>query len=99
MVKPTKEEETILEQVEKSVCNFFGVTIDDIISRNITANITMARGYIYYILHVDKGISVNKIANSYFRTTRAVFWHINKVKHLLKQRAYAENYRKILELK
>ena len=55
----------------------------------------MARGYIFYILHVDKDMSTNKIANTYLRTARAVFWHVSKIKSLMKQRAYKEIYQNL----
>ena len=39
---------------------------------------------------------ISKIANTYFRTNRAVFWHIGKIRHLLKQRIHKEIYNSTL---
>lgn len=95
MIKPTIEEFQIIERVEKDVCNFFGVHKQAIASKERTSQVSMARGYVFYILHKDYGISISKIANTYFRTSRAVFWHIGKIKYFLKQRMYKEIYNNI----
>ena len=95
MVKPTEEEFKIIERIEKSVCDFFGVNIQSIVNTDRTSQVSMARGYIFYILHNDYEISISKIANTYFRTPRAVFWHIGKIKYLLKQKMYKEIYSNI----
>lgn len=95
MVKPTEQEKVIIDKVEKDVCSFFGVKPQSIVSKDGTSQPTMARGYIFYILHNDYHISISKIANTYFRTPRAVFWHIGKIKYLLKQKMYKEIYSNI----
>lgn len=97
MVKPTFEELKIIGNVEKNVCNFFGVSEQAIVNNDRTSQVTMARGYIFYTLHKDFGLSIAKIANTYHRTPRAVFWHVNKIKFLLKQRMYKEIYSNICE--
>lgn len=98
MVKPTDEEFKTIERVEKNVCSFFGVNRQSIVNQDRTSQVSMARGYIFYILHKDYGLSISKIANTYFRTPRAVFWHINKIKFLLKQRMYKEIYTNVLSI-
>ena len=97
MVKPTDEEFKLIEKTEKKVCEFFGVNRQSIVNMDRTSVVSMARGYIFYILHKDHNISISKIANTYYRTSRAVFWHIGKIKHLLKQRIYKEIYNSICE--
>ena len=97
MVKPTEEEIKIIERIEKNVCDFFGVSVQSIVNMDRTSNVSMARGFIFYILHHDYKISISKIANTYFRTNRAVFWHIGKIRHLLKQRIHKEIYNSICE--
>ncbi len=95
MVRPTNEEKKLIDDIERKVCAYFCVNTQTIVNNNRTSQVSMARGYIFYILHKDFGLSINKIANTYFRTSRAVFWHINKIKHLLKQRMYKEIYNNI----
>lgn len=95
MVKPTSDEFKIIEKVEKDVCGYFGVDKQNVISKNRTSQVSMARGYIFYILHKEYKLSISKIANTYFRTPRAIFWHVNKIKHFLKQKMYKEIYNNI----
>ena len=98
MVKLNKEEIKIIERVECSVCRYFGVDGDEISSRKKTLNIAMARSFVFYILHTDYKISINKIANTYFRTPRLVNWQCEKLRYMLKQRNYAKTYNDILEM-
>lgn len=95
MIKLTTDELKTIEYVEKRVCSFLSVDRHLIATTNKTAQVSMARGYIFYILHNDYKLSISKIANTYFRTPRAVFWHINKIKHFLKQKMYKEIYNSI----
>lgn len=95
MIKPTIEEFKIIEKVEKDVCRYFGVDKQAIVNKDRTSQVSMARGYIFYILHKEYGLSIAKIANTYLRTSRAVFWHIGKIKYFLKQRMYKEIYNNI----
>lgn len=92
MAKPTKDEQRIIEKVESIVCSFFNVIPQKIVNANRTSQVSLARGYIFYILHNDYKISISKIAETYFRTPRAVFWHIEKIKYFLTQRMYKEIY-------
>lgn len=98
MVKPNEEEIKIIERVEEAVCRYFGVDEDEISSRKKTLNIAMARSFVFYILHTDYKISINKIANTYFRTPRLVNWQCEKLRYMLKQRNYAKTYNDILEM-
>ena len=97
MVKPNEEEIKIIERVEEAVCRYFGVDEDKIASKQKTLNVAMARAFIFYILHIDYKLSINKIANTYFRTARLVNWQCEKVRYMLKQRNYAKTYSDILE--
>ena len=95
MVTPNQDEFKIIDNVEKDVCAFFGVNRQAIVNKDRTSQVSMARGYIFYILHKEYGLSISKIANTYLRTNRAVFWHIGKIKYFLKQRMYKEIYNNI----
>jgi chromosomal replication initiation ATPase DnaA len=95
MVTATIEEKKQIDEIEKEVCKYFNVDKQSIVNNDRTSQVSMARGFIFYILHKDCGLSISKIANTYFRTSRAVFWHVNKVTFLLKQRMYKEIYSNI----
>jgi chromosomal replication initiation ATPase DnaA len=94
-MKPTQEEYKIIDKVEKCVCRHFGVSVQSIINNDKTSQASLARGYIMYVLHVDFSLSISKIAYTYQRTTRAVFWHVEKIKSFLKQRIYKDIYNEI----
>lgn len=98
MVRPTTEEIEVIHQIEKVVCSYLLVDQQEIVNRNKTSQVSLARGYIFYILHVDRKISINKIANFYFREKRVVFWNVSKIKFLIKQRIYKDIYEKICEI-
>lgn len=95
MITTTIEEKNLIDNVEKKVCKYFNVDKQAIVNNDRTSQVSMARGFIFYILHKDYELSINKIANTYFRTSRAVFWHVNKVTFLLNQRMYKEIYSNI----
>lgn len=95
MVKPTEKEVPIIYKVESIVCKHFGVKEHEIISKIRKSQVAMARGYIFFILHTNYNISSGKLASYYERTNRAVFWHINKISFLLRQRIYKEIFNQI----
>lgn len=97
MIKPNEDELKVIEKVEEYVCSYFGVNSDKLPSRTKTLNIAMARAFVFYILHTDYNISINKIANTYFRTPRLVNWQCEKLRYMLKQRNYAKTYNDIIE--
>lgn len=95
MIKPTEKEKKLIDTIESIVCKNFGVDCQSIINNDKRANTSMARGFLFYILHVDYEISIGKLSNTYLRTPRTIFWHVNKMKHLVKQRVFKEIYDKI----
>ena len=50
MIKLTSDELKTLEHVEKKVCSFFSVDRHLIEQTNKTSQVSMARGYIFYIM-------------------------------------------------
>ena len=97
MVKPNEDELKVIEKVEECVCSYFGVNADKLPSRAKTLNIAMARAFVFYVLHTDYNISINKIANTYFRTPRLVNWQCEKIRYLIKLKNYAKMYNDIME--
>lgn len=95
MVKPTEDEMLAIEKVEHIVCKHFGIKEYEIVSKIKKSQVSMARGYVFFLLHKKYDISVGKIAGFYERTSRAVFWHVNKISFLLRQRIYKEIFNQI----
>ncbi len=98
MINISQEEKNLIDKVEESVCKYFSVSCQRIINKDMTSQVSLARGYIFYILHVDKKISINKIAKVYLRQKRVVFWNVSKIRHLLKLKVYKEIYDNICEI-
>ena len=97
MIKPNEDELKVIETVEECVCSYFGINADKLPSRTKTLNIAMARAFVFYVLHTDYNISINKIANTYFRTPRLVNWQCEKIRYLIKLKNYAKMYNDIIE--
>lgn len=95
MKKLTTEELNVVDITEKVICKEFNIRNSDFESKNSTANVSLARGFLFYILHKDYKISVGKIAEYYFREPRTIFWNISKIDFLIKQRVYKEIYEKV----
>ena len=89
-------EQSNIQIVENSVCRYFNITANDLSSKKRNTDTTMARGFAIYILHTSFGYSASKLAAEYRRTPRAVFWHVDKISHLIKQRAYKEMYQTLI---
>lgn len=81
--------------VENAVCMYFNVSVDDLASSKRRSDVAMARGFVIYILHKTFHLSASKLAMEYKRTVRAIFWHVDKISYLIKQKAYKEMYETI----
>lgn len=91
--KPQSVEDlNIVSLVEQSVCSVLDVDIRLIGSKNMKSNVTLARGFIAYILHIDYGFSIGVIAMLYNRSRRNIFWHNDKIKHYIRQKTYKVLY-------
>lgn len=73
----------MIDAVEKSVCEFFHVSMQDLYSPS-TKNIeSEARAYLMYILHFDFKLSASRIAKRYNRADRSVKYAIAKMRYLV----------------
>lgn len=96
MTNLTLEEQKVLERIESTICDYFNVDTDSIVNNDRTSNVTLARGFIIYVLHTKYGFSANKLAKTYFRTRRAIFWHLSKIGYIIKkQKMYIKIYEEI----
>lgn len=81
----------MIDKIEEKICVHFGIDKNDMFCRS--RKNALARGYLWYILHYDNGLSANKIAKRYDRTSRVVFSLIAKIKYLIDtQKTYKEHY-------
>ncbi len=91
----TYTERKIVDDLERCVCNVLNVDQEQIKNKNLKTNVTLARGFIFYILHKDYGFSISLISKLYKRSIRNVFWHNDKISHFLKQSIYKEIHNRI----
>jgi hypothetical protein len=92
----TYTERKIVDDLERCVCSIMSVESEQVKSKNLKTNVTLARGFIFYILHKRYGFSVSLISKLYKRSIRNVFWHNDKIEHFLKQNSYKEIYNNIM---
>ena len=87
-----KEEEIkIFSAVEEKVCEYFGVSVEMVIKKDTTNEVSMVRNMLYYILHHEFGMSVSKIAKRYKRMERGVKAQLAKERFCIENnRAYAQ---------
>ena len=86
----------MIENIEEKICEHFCVDKEMLVATSSHRQPSFARGYLWYILHYDCGLSVNKIAKHYNRTPRRINRVVSKIKYLIEtQKAYKEHYEKI----
>lgn len=84
---------TMIEKIEEKICEYFGVDKELLVATSSYRQPSFARSYLWYILHYDCGLSVNKIAKQYGRTPRRINRVVSKIKYLIEtQKAYKEHY-------
>jgi chromosomal replication initiation ATPase DnaA len=93
----TNSERQLIDKIESCVCSHLNVETTNIKKKNLTTNVTLARGLIFYILHKEFSFSISLIANLYNRSVRNVFWHNDKITHYLKQTTYKALYLSIIK--
>ena len=85
-----------IESIEKEACRYFHVCMDEVYDKNSKRTASAARAFIFYIIHVDLGISVGKISLRYGRRRNTIFKSISKIKYRVEmQKSYREIYRSI----
>lgn len=98
MVELTEDNKRIMDLVEPIVCKYFNVNEKDVVSRNHKRDASLARGFIWYILHYNYGFSIKKLANGYYRNIRSITSLIAKTKHAIKKQvSYKQMYDTIIE--
>lgn len=86
----------IIEKTEKAVCISFGIERKSIIERNLTNTAVIARSILFYTLHYDYMLSINKLSKIYGRSPRSVNYVISKIKYSIeKQNTYRVLYERV----
>lgn len=81
----------MIENLEKCICTFFSIDKDLLIGKNHLKQPSLARGYLWYILHYDYKLSDRYIAIAYKRNTRTVRKMIAKMKYSIDNLKYYKN--------
>lgn len=82
--------------VEESVSKEFAITMEDLKSKKRKRDVILAQDFLYYILHCEYKISVNKIGEMYQRSSRNIFYSLSKTSLLLKDSIYQTIYAKLI---
>lgn len=67
-------------QIEKELCEFFGVDKESIYARNAKRKVSNARHYLWFILHTHFGLSFLDIAKMYNRSRRKVIQYCMEIR-------------------
>ena len=85
--------DNILVEVTNLCLKHFCLKESDLYSSTRKGDKVLARHLLWYVLHVDYGVSTGVLSREFFRTRRQIFNAINKVKNgIKKQRFYKELY-------
>lgn len=85
-----------VDSVERVVCEQLGVDTKEIVNRRTTSDISLARSFIFYILHVNMKYKVRTICDIYGRKQNGVFKRIAKMRFLIKNyKMYKKMYQDI----
>lgn len=97
MIFTSSKDRSIMDKVEKVISRKFHIDSQRFIEKDTSDNVSLARSYLFYILHYDYNFSAAKISDNYFRTIRAVFFSLSKIGYRIKnQRIYKDMYNEIV---
>lgn len=86
----------MIENLENTICDLFEIQKQTLCEKNHLKRESLARGYLWYILHYDYKLSNKKIAMHYERNIRTVQKMIAKMKYLIDNlKSYKSEYDKI----
>lgn len=85
-------------EIENRICDFFGVSHEDLYSKDLKQDKANARHYLWLILHCNYGMSNLNIARRYGRARVTVIQYITQLKFRIQhQREDIETYEKLKE--
>lgn len=84
--------------VTKVICEYFGVSKEQLYSKDKTTAVLKARSFAMYILHKDMRLTAPCIAEEFGRRRRAVFYACENIKDYLKfYNEYRDDYKMLSE--
>lgn len=92
------EKRLLIDRIERIVCQYFDVCPEDILDKGHKTGQSLAKGFLWYILHKDYKISSNALARIYFRTQRSLLMHIAKTNSCIQaNKRYKTYYKELRE--
>ena len=92
------EQKNEIEKMEDILCKYFRIEKNDIISDIRAQKNSVARYFLWYILHYELGISFLAIGRLYFRTPRTIKLGCSKMRLRIKtHRHYKSIYAELSE--
>lgn len=86
----------ILKTIEV-VTDYYGMDITDVLFRDNSKKVSLARNMAYYVLHTKGGFSIGKISKTFSRTERGIKQRIANTKYLVEtQKVYQDEYKAIV---
>lgn len=75
----SEQDRVEIDRVDRALCDYFGVSVEDMRSRNKNRLCTSVKSYALYYLHTEKKMSATKLSLAYKLHRRVVFNHLSKV--------------------
>ena len=72
-----------LENAINSLITPIGISMEELVEKNHSKNISQVRNIVYYILHCDMGYSFNKIARFFNRCDREIKYRVAQIKFMI----------------
>jgi chromosomal replication initiation ATPase DnaA len=91
MIIISEENEQLIDNVENLICKYFNVPTQSIVNKDNSAQVSIARSYVFYFLHCIFKLPISVISLTYYKKRRTVFWNVNKVKCLIEKHKMHKN--------
>lgn len=89
----TKEE---IDCTISQVCRYYNVTFEQVLKKNNSKQMSMARNMMLYILHCDQSVSFGVLAKMFNRTSRNIQMRVADTKYIVEnQKKYQKIYTEI----
>lgn len=87
-----------MELIIETICAYFSLEKNNVIEKTNKQTISIARNYIYYILHYEYGYSISQIAKRFNRCKREINYRISEIKYRINYfQSIKKEYQDILQ--
>lgn len=73
------EMEEKVKEIISVVAKYYGLEPQDVLGKCRKGKLSNARSMAIFVLRMELGTHIDKLANIFTMTMRCVFWHINKM--------------------